>query len=566
MCAVLCLLLVMCIVSGCASDSVSGTTTAGITTTVPSSTDQRSYTDVEPTSFRVLYNSDTTHIVHTKSPYNPSYGAPLTAQKLDSSVREAAEAGVDAYSFCPGLCWVPWWPSELFPVVEHIQWFLNTFPGRSNNDVYYDYAFKNRMGIYGKVQHDIVQEQIDSCRKYGVLAIFSYRMNDIHFAAKTDASSVSLAYTSRTQIEHTEWLQSATSTHFDYRFEGYREFRLSMIKEIIQNYELDGFEMDFMRWYSLFNTQKTTYAQRLQIMTDLIKEIRAALDEATARDGRYRHLVAKIPMWTDRYEDMGIDLKAWAQAGVTVFNLSSSYYTVQDSDLAQIKRTVPDTKVFYETYHTVASEGTTLFRRMTAEQLRTTALTAYKQGADGIALFNLQYTRGIPESAQDGYGGMAQEPPFEAVKDLGDPETLAQKSQHYFLWWNYRQGWSHAPLMSGYGLPSTMEVGSTARYDMYMTEPIGGWTTDGLLRIEAVGSMKAVTLQVTINGVELVPLNRDPGEPYDSPYIAALGTASNRKCYVVPHTILKSGQDNHIEIRQVNGEAFTPNYLDLSIQ
>lgn len=531
--------------------------------------------------YKVIYNSDVTHVIYCVSPYNNARGAAVTATKLDESVKEAAEGGADAFSFTPGLCWIPWWPSEVFSAIDYITWFSNYFGGTSAiaSDPHYAYAFKHSRKGWGYVAHDIVQEQIDSCRKYGVAAILSYRMNDSHYSnLESSTFTPKIGYTSQVQVEHPEWKQTEGSafeqTLFDYRFAAYREYRLDMIKELIANYDIDGFEMDFMRWHDIFTTSKTTASGRLNVMVEFVKEIRAALDEAAAKDGKYRYLIAKIPAWSDTYDKMGIDIKAWAEAGVDVFNLASTTVTAQDPEIASVKEQVPaGKKVFFEmtcaanyishnAHATYINMGQSIVRRATVEQLYTTAHLAYAQGADGISLFNFVYYRGIPESPNDDRDNknFVNEPPFYAIENLGNKQFLAQQAQHYFIGRedqrNYRNDWQ---------VPVSLGSGVSATFTLPMEQPTGGWTTDGVLRLWSEANMNA-TYKVTVNGVEVSLMATDPGEPYDSPYTTGLGTAAQRRCYTVPKSLLKSGKDNEIKVTQLSGDFTFISYLDLSIR
>lgn len=543
--------------------------------------------------YKVIYNSDTTHILGNISPYNPVSAVSgkgfaaylhersviaLTPEKLDASVKEAADAGADAYSFCVGLCWVPWWPSEEFPATEHIDWFVNEFRGLHTTNSYYDYAFNNPDGTYGEVYHDIIREQIDSCRKYGMMAILSYRMNDAHFSQRTNKATANISATPRIQIDHPEWQQSEGTMFerslFDYRFPEYREFRLRMIKELIRNYEIDGFEMDFMRWHKIFTACRTTSQERLEIMTGFIREIRAALDEASAKDGRRRYLQARIPAWVTSHDSMGIDLRAWVEAGVDVFNCSASHYTVQNPEIDQIKAQVPDTPVFYELCHTVGvaahdqspyyvNQGICAFRRTSVEQLYTTAYIAYQQGADGISLFNFQYYRGEPGSPTDDNDNVdfVNEPPFHAIRHLKDVSFLSRQAQQYFMGRTDKRTFNPT-----WQMPRLMGRGANTVFDMRVYPPAGGWTKDGMLRIQSEVSLDDTRFDAFINGVPLEPFAEDPGEPYPNRYTTCLGTEENRRCYVVPREILYTDRDNVIEIVQVDGGSTCISYLDLSIR
>lgn len=534
--------------------------------------------------YKVIYNSDVTNVIYCISPYNNARGSSVTATKLDASVKEAADGGADAFSFTPGLCWVPWWPSEAFPAIDYIKWFTNVFSAKYgsaiSSDPHYSYAFKHSRKGWGYLAHDIIKEQIDSCRKYNMAAILSYRMNDSHYSNLNNTTfTPKIGYTSQIQVDHPEWKQSEGSeferTLFDYRFSEYREYRLTMIKELIANYDLDGFEMDFMRWHDIFTTSKTTDLQRLEIMVGFIKEIRAALDTAASNDGKYRYLIAKIPAWSDTYGDMGIDIKAWASAGVDVFNLSVSTITAQDAEIKYVKKAVPSgKKVFYEL--TCASNyisnnananyismGSSIVRRTTVEQLYTTAYLAYAQGADGISLFNYQYYRGIPESANDDRDnkGFVNEPPFSAIGNLGNKTFLAKQAQNYCIGREdhrtYRRNWQ---------MPASLGKNASASFTLPMKKPEGGWTTDGVLRLWSEADMGNATYKVTVNGIEVKLMSVDPGEPYKSAYTTGLGTSSQRRCYTVPKDILKSDADNVINVTQTDGSFTFISYLDLAIK
>lgn len=561
-------------------DATPGTTITQGNATTPTTTP--SY-EVKPMEFpyKVIYNSDVTHVIYCISPYNNARGAAVTAKKLDASIKEAADGGADAVSFTPGLCWVPWWPSEVFSALDYIKWFSTYFQGTNAvaSDPHYAYAFKHSRKGWGYLYHDIIQEQIDSCRKYGVAAILSYRMNDSHYSNLENSTfTPKIGYTSQVQIEHPEWKQTEGSafeqTLFDYRHSEYRQYRLAMIKELIANYDIDGFEMDFMRWHDIFTTSKTTKDGRISVMVEFVKEIRKALDEAASKDGKYRYLIAKIPAWTDAYDNMGIDINEWAKAGVDVFNLSSSTVTAQDSEIATIKKQVPSgKKVFFEM--TCAANyisdnasanyinmGSSIVRRATVEQLYTTAYLAYAQGADGISLFNFMYYRGIPESPNDDRDNKnyVNEPPFYAIKNLGNKTFLAKQAQHYFIGRedqrNYRSHWQ---------VPASLGKGVSATFKLPMEKPSGGWTTDGVLRLWSEASMGEAVYTVTVNGTEVSLLASDPGEPYDSPYTTGLGTAAQRRCYKVPKSLLKSGQENIIKVTQTAGEFTFISYIDLSV-
>ena len=76
---------------------------------------QANKVDVRPeVPFKVIFNNDCTNIGSCISPFNPDYKKSrpeCVEEMLIASVDEAADSGVEAFCFSPGMGWTPWWPS-----------------------------------------------------------------------------------------------------------------------------------------------------------------------------------------------------------------------------------------------------------------------------------------------------------------------------------------------------------------------------------------------------------------------------------------------------------------------
>lgn len=69
--------------------------------------------------FRVLCNNDSTNLVGCVSPWHRQ-GEPFSDRALVASIDEVAGQGVDCYLLSPGLGWIPWWKSAVYP--DHYEW------------------------------------------------------------------------------------------------------------------------------------------------------------------------------------------------------------------------------------------------------------------------------------------------------------------------------------------------------------------------------------------------------------------------------------------------------------
>ena len=336
--------------------------------------------------------------------------------------------------------------------------------------------------------------------------------------------------------------------------------KLALISELCENYDIDGLELDFMRFYSFFPRDKTTGEQRRAIMTGFVREVRAALDR-TAREGRRRWLCARVPGFLSALDPLGLDLAALAAAGLDMVNLSVSYVTTQQMEVAAIRALVPQTALYVEMCHSTwngpkltAGYDVFPFRRATPEQLAITAHLAYARGADGVSLFNFAYYR---EHGGAGRGPF-NEPPFEILPHLADREWLAKQPQHWFL----GPGWEN-PFAKPAVLPRKLDGGQTTTFTLDLAPPASGWKEDGRLRVQTLEVMREQHLKVTFNDTALTG-TPDISEPFPNPYPPMLGTPETLQAWLVPARALRDGS-NRLEVALSAGEAVTVAFIDLAV-
>ncbi len=561
LCRYLCLVTaIILLLSGCqrnpaGSESSSDTVLTGETesTQVPVSATEKKH-------YQVIYNSDSTHIEQNESPYHVgSTNTLLTTSMVKAAVQEAIDAGIDCYSLAPGQCWVPWWPSQY--TQEHLAWYTQKLGGTNFSNPYWNY-----IQMRG---NDMIQDCIDVCRENDVGFFLSFRLNDAHhISGDRTAANSDVAFDAEIVVDHPEYQigyvpsYGWTETVLDFQYQEVVDNRLKLMRELIENYEIDGFELDFTRRYCLFNVDTTTEEQRLDIMLGILREVRQMLDEATERDGRYRHLSVRIPVWDDTYSDMGINLEEFAKAGVTIFNVTASYFTAQENlDITAIKEKVGNAEVYYELHFITAvdydDDGKRIHRRATVEQLCTTALIAYEQGADGISFFNFQYYRGDRVSELD---RPYTEPPWEVIGYVKSPEQLKTMNQHYFFGKTWRDS-----FYKGWVMPLQMTKNAEKTLDIYMVSPEEGWSGTGVFTIQSLDEFSDQHLfTVCLNGVELKSIEWQ-GKPYENEYTQMIGEANNYRSWEVPVSLLMEGS-NTVTVRMTSGAEISLCFVELAVQ
>ena len=118
--------------------------------------------------FRVLYSNDTTNTVSCTSPWHKR-GEPFRAQMLEATVDEVAGRGVDAHLLQPGLGWIPWWKSKVYPAAEHYRWFTE----RTGLE-------PDSYGKYMQAGGDMVKVFLERCGRRAQAPFVSLHMNDSH--------------------------------------------------------------------------------------------------------------------------------------------------------------------------------------------------------------------------------------------------------------------------------------------------------------------------------------------------------------------------------------------------
>ncbi len=255
---------------------------------------------------------------------------------------------------------------------------------------------------------DAVRTAGETAKALGLRFIPSLRMNDAHFMVKPDEHAMTsefwLKHRDRFTIKSSPLaFQPAYGNLLDYTHPEVRQLRLATVQEVLaRNRDLvDGFELDFNRFQLFF--PKGGAERGAPLMTDLVRSVRAALDQLAREVGRPLHLFVRVPPSLADCATAGLAAEDWIREGLIDLVSPAQLMTLAGdmpiSDLIALARAhgvrvhpslYPRTS-WRLPYPAVGAErytGVKPSRDATLAEVRAAAAAYRHLGVDGFYLFN----------------------------------------------------------------------------------------------------------------------------------------------------------------------------------
>ena len=255
---------------------------------------------------------------------------------------------------------------------------------------------------------DYPSHLLDRARQNGQKAWISMRMNDDHSPDWPDHPSHSEIWKS-----HPEW---RLNYGLDYEQPEVRRHFMNLIEEICGRFDLDGLDLDFLRFWLYFRPGREH--QGVALMNAFMQEARAHTRAAAARLGHPVELSVRVPKtpWIARRH--GLDAVAWGKADLVDVIIASTFWPSMDSDIAieTWKGLLANTGVQIGVGLESGMHSGSLIRGATHEELRGGLVSGLQRGADLVYLFNLFSTP---------YQSWPREDHDQLIRDAGTYACLA---------------------------------------------------------------------------------------------------------------------------------------------
>jgi hypothetical protein len=426
---------------------------------------------------RLLYNMDGTDLFFYHDTVSPA--------ELCGRVDEVADAGVTTYLFSPNPGQNMGYPSTVCAM------FRYTPPDSTKGPVRLTRSDSVWARIGGNFAHlvkrgyDPTGVIVDRARLRGLEAFVTFRMNELH-----DVDFPGSPLLSEFWKRHPEYrvggYEGWGAMALNYAEPEVRDYYFALLSEVCNRYDIDGLEMDFMRFPYYFPRDTVKMREHADIMTAFVRRVRAMTEARGKERGRPLLLTARVPSTLKGCAYVGLDPAAWTREQLIDFLTVGPFLSTEvDIPVRDIKAACPGIPVYTSIEYTLGD------RPMTREGTRAAAATLFAAGADGIYSFNHFCQR---ESGPEDFGVFAE---------IRLPEALDRKAKLYAA------GAARYPVPNvsmTSQLPVTITPDRPGEITIQSAETSRPRTVT--IRIESDSTLNAELLHLTLNGKALRPLAR----------------------------------------------------------
>ena len=369
---------------------------------------------------------------------------------------------------------------------------------------------------------DVLHLGCEEGRKAGAIVLGGMRMSDAHHGVRWEAESGNPLF-AQFVMDHPEWcntwdgdelmagLCGRLDATLNYAVPEVRAHRLQILREMATNYDIDGVELDWMRWCRHFPAGRQR--DHVDVLTEFVRQVREMLDEVGRRKGVEPMILGhRVPATLEEGLNIGCDLETWAKTGCADF-LTPMDFLYNDLNLRteEFVRAVEgtgclvypgfgSTKYSFGFLYDPRELGYRSVAMRTPDQFRATAANWYAWGAAGGSCFNMYMW---PSEHGDFY--------TDAIAILSDPGKALDGGRHYVYLPVWKDSSPHdgaSPtgrhnaqmlVFSGDG------VGRRQVFTFRMADGRSGEKLEGLLRFRIYDASPEDSFAIDLNGVPIPP-------------------------------------------------------------
>ena len=182
-------------------------------------------------------------------------------------------------------------------------------------------------------QLDPYEIWIGRCRQRGISPWLSMRMNDVHSVDDPNHFLHSTFWRNHPEcwrVPHgsaSPWVNRA----LNYAHADVREHQMAFVRELLERYDPDGLELDWMRFgYHLTPGREREEAR---VLTEFVREVRALTHDWSEKRGHAILLGVRVPAHPDAAAGLGMDAVLWTREGLVDLVVPCPFWASSDFDI-----------------------------------------------------------------------------------------------------------------------------------------------------------------------------------------------------------------------------------------
>lgn len=399
-------------------------------------------------SNQVIYNGDWGAMFWAPGLWQPE-GGPYSARALHRFVELLADSQVDTYAISPNTQ-LAWYPSKAVPTAlddytrgdeRWAHWFRSC-PPETNIAMMDRYLDLLEAGV------DWLAETITACRQHQITPWVSLRMNDPHGYLEKWVDNPINCPLFKDPANRLSGTPLRPGRHADvlwvglnYERQAVRDYFMTMIREVVLDYDSGGLELDFLRTPAICEPKASQAT--INTMTEWIAEIRELTRMRAMQTGRPFPFGLRIPAALGALHSIGLDVRQIVRDDLVDFISPSNYMqTAWDLPLEHLRNQLgTDVKIFgnvefglngIDAY--APASGTSQMRCpfIVTEALFGAVAGKYASGADGITLYN--YYAADEDNADVRICTLQNmRADYSAIRRVGNLDSLRGQPKQYAL-------------------------------------------------------------------------------------------------------------------------------------
>lgn len=468
---------------------------------------------MKPQNVRVLYNGDANYLFQTdyRAPEDRDRG--YTGKVLDDHVDLLHRSGVDTYIYNINAQ-LPWYVSR---TLQHVLTGY-TRGDTSIADTFYPPPDENFTPAFRAAEVARLTEMFDRyldlheagvdhpahvinrCRRNDMQAWVSVRMNDAHGVSMDMGNYMDCPPRRKREnrlkavpLNPADDIPDAWQCA-NYEKQEVRDYYLAMITEIINDYDFDGIELDWLR--TMTCCQPPASQAMIDVMTEFHAQVRDAARKRETKTGKPFPVTMRTAVRLDTMKAIGLDVEAIAQRGLIDAIAPSNYFqTAWAAPMQRLRAAVGDDVAIFGVMECTPNwlwaknEAGTIenyrIQSTCAPMIHAAAADRWASGVDALEIFNFF----AADEAARKRAGSGDGCDYDAVRDVADLDHLRGKTKHYCTATSFNY-WSPRFFEYADQAPTAVETGGWRRFEFSMcAEPAD----------------KTLTVQVVVNREDPLP-------------------------------------------------------------